>query len=303
VDPVRAAVASPGTGLPARLSASQINTYRSCALRYYFETILGWRQAETNWTTTGTLVHDTAESLYRRPPADRGLPLALELLTMSARSLFAKPEYQHHARDRAIRELAVTAVENLFRLEEPTAVTVTGDDLESGVDVELAGVRFTGRLDRRTRTPVSRIGDYKSGKRPPPQLLESKLTQLYLYAAAAEAAGDPAEEVELLFLAGEPAIVRRPAYPAALDDAVAVLAAMRSESEQDLAAEQFTATPGPLCKFCPFRVVCPTQKADSPVPGSSQSDARLLAAGLSRRGQQLASVEVSNRDLDLEDPW
>lgn len=139
--------------------------------------------------------------------------------------------------------------------------------------------------------------------------MAGKLTQLYLYAAAAAAAGDPVEEVELLFLGGDGGRVRRPVYPAALDAAVAELSAMRSASEGDLAEHRFTASPGPLCGFCPFKPVCPAHRSSAPQPGGDDSNTTLAQTGLVRRGDVLAGVEAVDqvgaveRDLDTEDVW
>jgi hypothetical protein len=136
--------------------------------------------------------------------------------------------------------------------------------------------------------------------------LGGKLTQAYLYAAAAEVAGDPVDEVELLFLGGDGGRVRRPVYLAALDAAVAELSAMRSASECDLAAHRFTASPGPLCGFCPFKPVCPAHRTSAPQPGGDDSNTTLAQAGLARRGHIVAAVDAVDtveRDLDPEDIW
>jgi putative RecB family exonuclease len=300
---VRASVAGSGDGLPSRLSASQLGAYRSCGLRYYFETVLGWRQPESVWTTLGTLLHDTAERLYQLSPDHRTRQRAGELLIEVAKAMFATPTYQAQARNSDIRQRAERALSVLFDLDNPAGLIVAADDLESAVTVELAGIAFTGRLDRRTRTPVPRICDYKSGKRPPPYLLSGKLTQLYLYAAAAEAAGDPVDEVELLFLGGDGGRVRRPVYPAAVDAAISDLVAMRRGSERDIAELTFTASPSPLCQFCPFKPVCPAHRSNAPTPGSDESNTRLIQTGLTRRGDVLTPVEVVERDVDLEDVW
>jgi putative RecB family exonuclease len=303
---VRVTVADTGDALPSHVSASQLGSYRGCALRYYFESILGWRQPESAWTTLGTLLHDTAEELYRLPGDQRTRERAEQLLIAVARTMFANPTYLPYARDDDIRHRAEQGLNILFEIDQPATVVVACDDLESSLSVDLDGVAFTGRLDRRTRQPAGRICDYKSGKRPPPYLLAGKLTQLYLYAAAAQASGDPVDEVELLFLGGDGGRVRRPVYPAALDAAVAELTGMRSASERDLAKHRFTASPGPLCGFCPFKPVCPAHRTSAAQPGSDDSNTTLAQAGLARRGHIPAPVEAVDsveRDLDDEDIW
>jgi hypothetical protein len=58
------------------------------------------------WTTLGTLLHDTAEELYRLPSAQRTRERAQQLLVAAARAIFAKPAYLSHARNVEIRQRA-----------------------------------------------------------------------------------------------------------------------------------------------------------------------------------------------------
>jgi CRISPR/Cas system-associated exonuclease Cas4 (RecB family) len=299
--PVRVAVAETGASLPGHVSASQLDSYSSCGLRYYFDTVLGFRQPETVWTTLGTLLHDTLERLYRLEPGERSATTAVQLMVEVARGMFATPAYRQHADNREIRTRAEAALRNLFALETPSRLEVAPADLESAVTVELNGVAFTGRLDRRTRAPLRRICDYKSGRRPPAYRLPDKLTQVYLYAAAARAEGDPVDEVELFYLGGDGGLVRRPVYPAALDAAVDRLTLMRRDTERDLAEGQFTATPTALCGFCPFKPACPAYNAGAAPPGSAESDARLATLGLRRRGHRPEAVELAEREREAED--
>lgn len=305
VPTVTVEVGNTGDLLPARVSASQVSSYEACGLRYYFESVLGWRAPESEWTTLGVLLHDTLEELYRQSPQQRTRGQADEILVAVARGMFTGASYAAHARNGDIRSNAERGLDSLFQLETPSAVSVAGDDLEAAFIVELGGIQFNGRLDRRTREPFGRVSDYKSGRRPPPYLLAGKLMQLYLYAAAAEASGDPVDEVELLFLGGDGARVRRPVYAAALDAAVSRLVTMRADSTRDLNERRFTARTGPLCRFCPFKPVCPAHRSGAPEPGSDSSNAALSARGLRRRGETLtaSSPPGPERDADTEDVW
>ena len=175
------------------------------------------------------------------------------------------------------------AVERAFQLEDPRQLIVENEDIEAQVLADIGSVPFGGRLDRRTRQPILRISDYKSGKRPSPQYLGSKLRQLYLYAAADHANGLPVQEVELLFLGGEGVRVRRPVYSAALEDAVGTLVAMREQSTAALDAMMFTARRSPLCGYCAFKKVCPVFAARAPAPGSTAFTGKLEAMGIQRR--------------------
>ncbi len=293
-------VVSPGDGLPGRVSPSQVSTYESCPLRYYFGTVLGWRERPTTWTVAGNLVHDTFEELYRLPAAERGPDRAKALLQQTAESTFTAPETAAFRTDTEVHHRAHSAVENLYLLESPTTLPVDGADLEAPVDAEVAGVRFGGRLDRLTRDPYLRLTDYKTGKRPQPGHLGKALRQLFLYVVALRAAGVVVAEVELLYVVAN-ARVRRPVFPAVLADTERALWRMRTASEADVERSAWQARKSPLCGFCAFKPVCPVFRPGGPVPGSPESDAVLAERGLTRRSRPVPEPVEPDRDTSVDE--
>ena len=105
-----------------------MSTYESCPLRYYFGTVLGWRERPTTWTVAGNLVHDTFEALYRQPPAERGPDRAKALLQETAGTAFAVPETAVFRTDAEVAPPGPVRVENLYLLESPTTLPVDGDE-------------------------------------------------------------------------------------------------------------------------------------------------------------------------------
>lgn len=293
-------VGSKGNGLPGRVSPSQVSTYESCPLRYFFATVLGWREGSTTWTVAGNLVHDTFEALYRLPAADRGPERARTLLGDIAQAAFAEPETAAFSRNEEVAHRAQSSIENLYVLESPTELTVVGEDLEAPVDADLAGVRFGGRLDRLTREPYARLTDYKTGKRPPPERLGKALRQLFLYAAALRAVGVAVAEVELLYVFAN-ARVRRPVFPAVLDDTTRALSRMREASQADLVRGGWEARKSALCGFCAFKPVCPVFHSGAPTPGSPESDAVLTERGLAQRRRPVPEPIELDRDSSVDE--
>ncbi|TAK69441.1 MAG: PD-(D/E)XK nuclease family protein [Actinomycetota bacterium] len=275
-------VATRGEGLPAAVSPSQVTTYLSCPLRYYFATVGRWREPPSPATIAGSLVHDTFEALYREAPADRTRQRAHDLLRAEAAECFSAPENAPYARDPDVADLAKASVDGLFEVEDPTRVAVAATDLAAAVATEVGGVRFAGRLDRRSRGEVDRLTDYKTGQRPAAADLGDALRQLHLSAAALEVTGDPVDEVELLYVAVGTR-VRRPVYRAVLDDAVATLSTMRASSAESLQRNTWEARRGPLCRRCAFRRACPVLRHGAPAPGTADSDLLLTGTGLQRR--------------------
>ena len=294
-------VAHPGGGLPTRVSPSQVASFGSCQLRYYFATVLGWREPASPASTQGVLVHATLEHLYLLPPDQRTRDRAGQLLRERAQVLFADPGYEPFRADQQLATQAFAAVGNLFTLEDPAGLDVEQDGLESPVQAVLDGVSFGGRLDRRTGGAVPRITDYKSGAKPAPAYLADKLTQLYLYAAAELESGGQVAEVELLYLGGQGARVRRPVFPAVIRDARKSLVTMASTSQAALADLTFQARRSPLCQYCSFRRACPQFAVSAPTPGSGESDQILTGIGLVRRSrpepEPLEPLVDSEQDL------
>jgi len=293
-------VVSPGDGLPGRVSPSQLSTYESCPLRYYFGTVLGWRERPTTWTVAGNLVHDTFEALYRLPPGERRPDRAKALLQETAEVAFAAPETAVFRTDAEVAHRAQSGIENLYLLESPTTLAVDGADLEAPVDAEVAGVGFGGRLDRLTRDPYLRLTDYKTGKRPQPGHLGKALRQLFLYVVALRAAGVVVAEVELLYVVAN-ARVRRPVFPAVLADTERALWRMRTASEADVERSAWQARKSPLCGFCAFKPVCPVFRTGGPVPGSPESDAVLAERGLTRRSRPVPEPVEPDRDTSVDE--
>ena len=293
-------VASPGDGVPGRVSPSQLSTYDSCPLRYYFGTVLGWREGPTTWTVAGNLVHDTFEALYRLPPDERSPARAQALLRQTAEAAFAAPETAAFRTNAEVAHRAQSSVENLYLLESPTTLRVDGADLEAAVDADLDGVRFGGRLDRLTREPYLRLTDYKTGKRPQPGHLGKALRQLFLYVVALRTVGIVVAEVELLYVFAN-ARVRRPVFPAVLADTERALVRMRTASEADVERSAWEARKGPLCGFCAFKPVCPVFRPGGPQPGSAESDAVLAERGLTRRSRPVPEPLETDRDTSVDE--
>jgi len=276
----------------SRLSPTQISAFRKCGLRYWFSYLLGWREPPTPALAAGTIVHDTLEGLYRLPQPDRSFENAWAIMGNIGKELLLKPEYEHLGRGANrddVRKRADLALTGYFELEKPTEIEVNLHDIETDVDAQLAGVFFHGRLDRRTRKPIDRVTDYKTGKKPTGAPLDDYVQQVMFYAAAINEGQDPGvEEVELLFLPDKQA-VRRPVYPAAISRVTEILLQTRTEIDQSFAAASWLAQPSRLCGYCPFKPVCPTQHKNAPPPGSSASQNLLSQTGLQRKPAAVAA--------------
>lgn len=286
-----------------RLSPTQISAFRKCGLRYWFSYLLGWREPPTPALAAGTIVHDTLEALFRLPATDRDFANAWTIMGTIGKELLLKPEYEHLGRGANrddVRKRADAALTGYFNLEKPNEIEISHADLETDVDATLSGVFFHGRLDRRTRKPIDRVTDYKTGKKPSGAPLDDYVQQVMFYAAAINNGNDPGvEEVELLFLPDKQA-VRRPVYPAAISRVTDVLMQTRSDIDNANKSSKWLAQPSRLCNYCPFKPVCPTQQKTAPIPGSSASQNMLSQTGLQRKSAPVANENDGAEFLPME---
>lgn len=265
--------------LPKRVSYSQMSLYQQCGLKYFFSYIDGWREPPTSALAGGSITHEVVEYLYRLAPEERTLEAAMELLREHGLRMLKLAEYKPFETDNKMKRSVKEAIENLFRVEDPKQVVVQPEHIEMELSVEINGVNFFGKVDRFTVDGLNRVTDYKTGKSPG-KFIDDKLAQPYLYALGFKTQHDiTVDEVELIFLNAQE-VVRRPADSGLVIAQGEKLAQMRTGSESDLANSSWEARVSRLCDYCAFQQVCPARTTDAPIPGSSQSDAKLAEAGL-----------------------
>lgn len=274
----------PSYRLPEYVSPSQLGTFTKCPLQYWFSSVAGWREPPSLAMLIGTLVHDVLEKLLAMPADERTPDQAWDLLrSLGAKTVEDLPKYRispDKAQD--LKERSAESLKGYFALENPASVDVGQAGVERDIRTEISGVRFNGRIDRVSEGQVRRVTDYKTGKRPDATYLPDTLRQVMLYAAALASIDQPVDEVELLYLTSAER-VRRPVYPAAIQRATEELVTNRAKMEESFASLSWLATPGGICRMCPFRNVCPTQHGETPLPGSAECGATLKNQGLSQR--------------------
>lgn len=265
--------------LPKRVSYSQMSLYQQCGLKYFFSYIDGWREPPTSALAGGSITHEVVEYLYRLTPEERTLETAMELLREHGPRMLKSAEYKPFETDNKMKHSVKEAIENLFKVEDPKQVVVQPEHIEMELSVEINGVNFFGKVDRFTFDGLNRVTDYKTGKSPG-KFIDDKLAQPYLYALGFKTQHDiVVDEVELIFLNAQE-VVRRPADSGLVIAQGEKLAQMRAGSESDVASSSWEARVSRLCDYCAFQQVCPARTPDAPIPGSTQSDAKLAEAGL-----------------------
>jgi DNA helicase-2/ATP-dependent DNA helicase PcrA len=230
------------------LSASDIDTYRACPLKYKFARVFRIPQQPTLHQRFGILVHQVLERFHARD--SRTLPELLGLLEAGwRRGGFGDSEEERQLRAKATT--ALTRYHERFQSQESQPMW-----FERQFTFKLGPHLLRGRVDRVDKLPDGQyeLIDYKTGRpKSPAQLVED--VQLSLYAVGAREAW----RLE----------ASRQAYYYLLDDQkVAVTSDERDRGDwvrevalevaDGILSQGFEPTPSfAACSICDYRLLCP----------------------------------------------
>jgi DNA helicase-2/ATP-dependent DNA helicase PcrA len=239
----------PRRGEGVMLSASDIDTYRTCPLKYKFARVFRIPQEPTLHQRFGILVHQVLERFHAREPQASSLPELLGLLDAGwRRGGFGDSEEERQLRGKATG--ALTRYHERFQSEEAQPMW-----FERQFTFKLGRHLLRGRVDRVDLLPGGEyeLIDYKTGRpKSAEQLAED--VQLSLYAVGAR------ESWRLE--------ASRQAYYYLLDDQKVAVCdeGDRGEWVRDVALEVaegiqsqgFEPTPSfAACSWCDYRLACP----------------------------------------------
>ncbi len=257
---------------PMRLSASMVTSIAECPARWFLEHEAGGATFSGQAAGFGNLVHKIAEHVAGGELADAGTDELMELVdAVWDRLPFRTPwsrekervearraieRFLAHHRDPAARQ--VLATEAPFRI---------GATLPDGTEVVLRGFADRLELDAQGRVVVV---DLKTGKYAPTDKSLSEHPQLGIYQLAvereafADQAGPGARSGGAELWQLRKSTHDRPKVqvqaPHAPDEEGWLLSERQLAATVDVVRrEQFDATPGNHCTFCPFSGLCPAQ--------------------------------------------
>jgi DNA helicase-2/ATP-dependent DNA helicase PcrA len=232
------------------LSASDIDTYRTCPLKYKFARVFRIPAEPTIHQRFGILVHQVLERFHAASASSGSLGELLGLLEAGwRRGGFGDSEEERQLRGKATG--ALTRYHERFRSEESQPIW-----FERQFSFRLGPHLLRGRVDRVDRLPDGEheLIDYKTGRpKTATQLAED--VQLSLYALGAREAW----ELE----------ASRQAYYYLLDDAKVSLPggdgersewirAVVEEVAAGIRSQGFEPTPSyEACSICDYRLICP----------------------------------------------
>jgi DNA helicase-2/ATP-dependent DNA helicase PcrA len=236
------------------LSASDLDLYLTCPLKYKFARVFGIPQEPTINQRFGILIHNVLERFHKEDGGDEdGLVRLMGLFESGwRRTGFGSTDDELQYRERA-REAMRLYWENESASEsEPVW-------LERKFDFQIGEHHVRGRVDRVDRLPDGgyELIDYKTGQRRTAAQLESDL-QLALYRIAAREAWDLEANTGSYYYVLDAEKVAAPTKP---DDAERVERTVLQVGEGVL-GQDFEPRPSPaVCSWCDYRLICPAAES------------------------------------------
>jgi DNA helicase-2/ATP-dependent DNA helicase PcrA len=233
------------------LSASDVQTYLSCPLRYKYARVLRVPTEQTLNQRFGIFVHQVLERFHSAAARNGTLHELMEL----EQTAWRRGGFGDTPRERELHELARTALTRYHaRLHEQPAEPAW---FERSFAFALGPHRIRGRVDRIDRLPDGgyELIDYKTS-RPKSAAQLGEDVQLSLYALAATADwGLPEGSAQSYYYVLDDLKLSVPPRPqgerAWIEQTVADVA-------ERIMALQFEPTPSPsACALCDYRIMCP----------------------------------------------
>jgi DNA helicase-2/ATP-dependent DNA helicase PcrA len=255
----------PRRGEGLALSATDIELYRTCPLKYKFARVFGIPQETTINQRFGIVIHQVLERFHGSPSApgehtnagsgeDAGSLERLMGLFAAAwrRSGFGESDDELQFREKAIEALHRYHAREVASGSHPRWV-------ERKFDFRIGPHHLRGRVDRVDQLPSGgyELIDYKTGDPKPPRELESDV-QLAIYRLAAREAWrlEGAAGSYWYVLADE-----KVAVGGSPDDLERVEGVVLEVGEGIL-GQDFEPRPSPeICSWCDFRLICPASEA------------------------------------------
>jgi DNA helicase-2/ATP-dependent DNA helicase PcrA len=240
-----------GDGL--KLSASDLDLYLTCPLKYKFARVFGIPREPTMNQRFGILIHNVLERFHkereRGTGGEDGLRRLMRLFEAGwRRSGFGTSDDELQFRDRAREAMRLYWERERDAEGEPVW-------LERRFDFSIGPHHLRGRVDRVDRLPGGghELIDYKTGERKTKADLAEDL-QLALYRLAAREAWDIEAAAGSYYYVLD---AEKVAVEAAPDDAERVERTVLEVGE-GVMSQDFEPRPSPtVCSWCDYRLICP----------------------------------------------
>jgi DNA helicase-2/ATP-dependent DNA helicase PcrA len=243
-------------------SASALNTYQDCPLKYKFSYVLEVPTKARTYFDLGSAVHSVLEMLTRRQIEEKGyLPTVQDALALLDK-YWVSSTYQSNTQEQEDRESAKKMLEYFVRwCAERKTLGCGPVSAETQFEIEVAGKKLKGFIDRIDMSPSGdyEVFDYKTSKSMLSGNTIKKDIQMNAYSLAVQAIyGRLPATANLLYVRNEKPVV----YPVTNDTV--------QQSEQEVGSltngilsERFEPTPSyQTCKFCDYWSICEAKEIE-----------------------------------------
>jgi len=238
------------------LSASDLDLYLTCPLKYKFGRVFGIPQEPTINQRFGILIHNVLERFHKEGD-DQGSEEGLNRLMGLFEAGWRRTGFRSSDDELQFRDRAREAMRLYWELESESEGEPVW--LERKFDIRIGEHHVRGRVDRIDRLPGGdhELIDYKTGERKSEAALESDL-QLALYRVAARQAWDLEASTGSYYYVLDAEKVAAPVGP---DDAERVERTVLQVGEGVL-GQDFEPRPSPkVCSWCDYRLICPAAES------------------------------------------
>ena len=247
----------PRRGEGLGLSATDIDLYRTCPLKYKFARVFGIPQEQTINQRFGIAIHQVLERFHSQGATAGGEGGSLERLMGLFGAAWRRSGFGESDDELQYRERAVEALKRYHERESRSGSSPKW--VERKFDFQVGPHHLRGRVDRVDELPEGgfELIDYKTGDPKPRRELEADV-QLAIYRLAAREAWrlDGAAGSYWYVLADE-----KVAVGASPDDLERVEGTVMEVGEGIL-SQDFEPRPSPeICSWCDFRLLCPASEA------------------------------------------
>jgi DNA helicase-2/ATP-dependent DNA helicase PcrA len=237
----------PRRGRGLMLSASDIDTYRICPLKYKFARVFRIPQEPTIHQRFGIVVHQVLERFHAQ--GGGSLATLMDLFEASwRRSGFGDSDDEQQFRERA-----VAALESFWQRDRESDSEAVW--FERSFAFRIGPHLLRGRVDRVDRHPDGsyELIDYKTGRaKTEEELREDVQLSVYQMGARESWGLETSAQSYLYVLTGEKVPVEHS------DEELDRVRATVSEIAGGILKQRFEPTPSPeICRFCDYRIICP----------------------------------------------
>ncbi|OFV98816.1 MAG: hypothetical protein A3H28_08280 [Acidobacteria bacterium RIFCSPLOWO2_02_FULL_61_28] len=249
-----AAAATRRSGDGFSLSASQLETYLQCPLKYQFS--YGWRVPVPPAPPLlfGSVMHGAVKEVVRAL-AQRPGNLSPDALQAILNRHWPASGFADTLQDRKYREEGLRQLEGVRQIwsEGPSELLYQ----EKSFELEWGGTTLVGRMDQINRSAPAEVEliEYKTG-RPQTQKDADNSTQLTLYAEACRRVLGLVPRSLVLFNLATGERVRTARTP----EQFQTLEQTIRQTAAAIRAGTFPPRPGFLCRYCDFRPICPAHE-------------------------------------------